>query len=90
MPLLNTLDEKRILFAENDVDRWLSAGVARGILDRLQGIDTISVTPFDITVLIRMANVLHISAAIRNPFQAQAIDLHSIEMNVAELLRPFT
>ena len=89
MTLLQTLEEKRVLFADTGVDSWNSATVARQILARIAESETVAINKFDLETLHRMGRVLQIAVAITNPFQSLAIDLHSIEMDSSMILAQF-
>jgi hypothetical protein len=83
--LIKNLNQKRILFAENGVERWQAAPVARAMLRRITRADTAVINKFDVIVINRMHEVLHTGGHFNNPFMGFAAELSDLEVRVSEL-----
>ena len=87
--LIRNLNQKRILWAEQGIDRWNAAPVARAILRRISRQDTITINHEDARTINRMAEVLHIGQRFPNPFNGDASYISKLEVPTSEVLAIF-
>ena len=83
--ILRNLNQKRILFSEDGIERWQAAMVARAILRRIECQGQITVNHFDVTIINRMHEVLHTGRQFNNPFLAMAMGQSELTVNMSEL-----
>lgn len=85
MTLLRNLNQKRILFAEDGIDRWNAANVACAILRRIERQGHVTINHFDVQAINRMHKVLHTGGHYNNPFQSLAADTSTVTVAASEL-----
>ena len=83
--ILRNLNQKRILFSEDGIERWQAAMVARAILRRIECQGQITVNHFDVTVINQIHEVLHTGRQFNSPFRALACGQSELTINVNEL-----
>ena len=87
--LLKNESQKRILFAEDGIERWHSASVARAIVRRIRRTDTIVIDESDVTVIHRMAEVLFLSQSDSDPGFKIGWRIAQLEVPTVDILRIF-
>ena len=83
--LLRNLNQKRILFSEDGIERWQAATVAAVIVRRISRSETVRINHFDVTIINRMHEVLHTGRQFNSPFLAMAMGQSELTVNMSEL-----